>query len=574
MLKEVKDGDVLFIIANNNGETILSLSFKSNDSDMISCLTNFMDCTGNNILHLAILRNEQQVLLLLMQNKVDVNIVNQDGNTPLYLAVKSNNKEVIDILIKNGANINAVNNNGDTSLHLAVAMNNEEIMKYLIAYQAELNVEDKDDNTPLHLAMHLKNQEIMKYLIQHGANVSIKNKLGKCALQDVFVLKMFKSALDNNGDSMLHNAVKDHDEKMVSLLLQERVNVDIQNKEGNTALHVAAKEHDIKIFELLLQSKADINIRNIDGKTPIELGIKNGIEVYQLLYKYHIPVFTEQKDLNHPHRHHHGENYDGKEHNRGNQEHILGNHRGRRDIEDEFEIAKDFQDNIEVVVGNVGEISSSSASSGLKPIGYNMVNLIKGVVSKLTGISPINQVKKNVGFNVDDVQEKTTLNNVDDGVNDNIMSNAGDITALPIDNVINLLKSNINKVELSKVFNPMNYINWFIDGTSMNAGQIVDSGMNSSTNNASSINAVSYELLDKQGNLLLLYVLMRKKNGEKYKCQQEQKVESSNNLDNEYAQSLAYRGYVTKDKLSSVLNNNMTCMVGEDIEDMGLVGVN
>jgi len=55
----------------------------------------------------------------------------------------------------------------------------------------------------------------------------------------------------------------------------------------------------------------------------------------------------------------------------------------------------------------------SSKSNRVEPLGYNIMHWIKGAVSKLTGINPTEQVKKDVGFNVDDTKERAMLNDVD-----------------------------------------------------------------------------------------------------------------------------------------------------------------
>lgn len=190
----------------------------------------------------------------------------------------------------------------------------------------------------------------------------------------------------------------------------------------------------------------------------------------------------------------------------------------------------------------------SSKSNRVEPLGYNIMHWIKGAVSKLTGINPTEQVKKDVGFNVDDTKERAMLNDVD-AVN-NEWYQGKDLEYL--------CALNNNVIDSSKL---------------LGTGYKVEQLLNGFTGNGSTtiIKGVNYDLLGKQGNLLLLDLLMRKKGGIKYKCQQEQNIVSSNNVDSEYAQSMAYRGYIAKDKFSSVSNNNMPCMVGEDI---GLVGVN
>ncbi|MBL6621769.1 MAG: ankyrin repeat domain-containing protein [Rickettsiales bacterium] len=88
-------------------------------------------------------------IINLIYSGADVNVQNEDGNTALHLAVYKENKEIIKILIDYGANVNAQNKDGDTALHLAVYKENKEIITKLIDSGADPSLENTHNQNPI-----------------------------------------------------------------------------------------------------------------------------------------------------------------------------------------------------------------------------------------------------------------------------------------------------------------------------------------------------------------------------------------------------------------------------------------
>ena len=83
---------------------------------------------------------------LLLENKADINLQDNDGWTALTVSLKylntNSSLETVKLLLKNGANVNIKNNKGRTPLMVASKYSKEyssEIVKLLIKYGAEVD---------------------------------------------------------------------------------------------------------------------------------------------------------------------------------------------------------------------------------------------------------------------------------------------------------------------------------------------------------------------------------------------------------------------------------------------------
>uniref|UniRef100_A0A8C0BNF1 Nuclear factor NF-kappa-B p105 subunit n=1 Tax=Buteo japonicus TaxID=224669 RepID=A0A8C0BNF1_9AVES len=189
--------------------------------------------------------------------------------------------------------------NGDNVLHLAIIHLHTELVKNLLEVMPDLNYNDiinmRNDlyQTPLHLAVITKQAEVVEDLLKAGADVSL---------------------LDRHGNSVLHLAATEGDEKILRLLLKHKrispmvdlsngeglsaihmvviansmaclkqliaagVNVNAQEqKSGRTALHLAVEQENIPLVGcLLLEGDADVDSTTYDGTTPLHIAAGRG----------------------------------------------------------------------------------------------------------------------------------------------------------------------------------------------------------------------------------------------------------------------------------------------------------
>lgn len=79
----------------------------------------------------AVMRNNTELILLLIEKKANLDLTSQNGVTALMLATQFKSIEIIKILLQNKANKLLKDNEGKTAFEYAVNTNNETIIKLL-----------------------------------------------------------------------------------------------------------------------------------------------------------------------------------------------------------------------------------------------------------------------------------------------------------------------------------------------------------------------------------------------------------------------------------------------------------
>ncbi|XKL67140.1 hypothetical protein PGB90_010560 [Kerria lacca] len=152
-----------------------------------------------------------------------VNSVNDYGFTPLHVAACYGRSVIVDWLLNHGADPNKLDFSGSTPLHCAAAHGNQSVVLLLMYASVKLNKQDDDYNQALHLASmngHVDCVKALLYFAEHAG------------------LHLDVNAVNRDGDTPLHLAVKYYYEEIVSILLNYNANPSIKNK------------HGISVFEL------------------------------------------------------------------------------------------------------------------------------------------------------------------------------------------------------------------------------------------------------------------------------------------------------------------------------------
>jgi ankyrin repeat protein len=89
---------------------------------------------------------------------------------------------------------------------------------------------------------------------------------------------------DKEGNTILHQAVKENNIEMVVSLLekmkdQDKNIIDVQNNEGNTSFHLAILNNNNQIAQILDKAGADKTIRNNEGQFVEDVTEEEAMEV-------------------------------------------------------------------------------------------------------------------------------------------------------------------------------------------------------------------------------------------------------------------------------------------------------
>lgn len=132
-----------------------------------------------------------------------------------------------------------------------------EAIKELVDKGSDVNCKDKNGSTPLVLACRFAPSSDSTYLIKKGAELVCTS---------------------GNGVTPLIAAVMGNNTKLVTILLEHKIHVDVNqcSLKGKSPIYYAAKIGSLDIVKLLIDKEAYINKPDIEGRTPLFWASQNG----------------------------------------------------------------------------------------------------------------------------------------------------------------------------------------------------------------------------------------------------------------------------------------------------------
>lgn len=185
----------------------------------------------NHGLKWSILKNHTNIVMTLLNAGAD-----GSGKEGLLNATKNNNAKVVDALIKSGADANIV-------VEPAVKMGSASILRV-----ARLQGADMKNKSFLLAAVKAKRVDIASELLEGGSDPNAN--------------------VSNVGMSLLHEATKNADQAMMSLLLARGADVNSENSGGYTPLMMVVSKGKTHLShaKLLIEAGANVNAKNNNGE--------------------------------------------------------------------------------------------------------------------------------------------------------------------------------------------------------------------------------------------------------------------------------------------------------------------
>lgn len=275
---------------DKNGQTALHLAVKKNNSEIVSLLLNQgisvdeQDNEGQTALHIAAKQSYDKIASLLANKNADIYIKDNAGKTPADYAILSGAKLIKAIARKNNVNNGLVD--GHTLLHEAASLGNPELTQGLIQLGADVNAVDKDGLLPVDYALGMKTS------YDHALTTAYLIQGGSLYCQDKNYLYLFRAIRSGNvmvryeyGVTALHYASENGHEGFVRYFLEKGAELEARDKPGNTPLHMAVRNGYINVVKLLLKAGAKINQKDYNSNTPLHecLGLPNSKDLLTLL---------------------------------------------------------------------------------------------------------------------------------------------------------------------------------------------------------------------------------------------------------------------------------------------------
>lgn len=257
---------------------------------------NIRDDRGNYLIMYAVLKNNEEIIELLLYRGSKIDIIDEDGRSILYIPIKFGYMNIIKLLLEyNKTNIgisilDLKDKFTNIPLHYAIILKNVNMVKMLLKYNSDTNIRDSEGNNSLHLAIYSRNLEICNLILSDGnVNINARTYTGETALHIAcnFQLENIVKLLVEKGIELdthdydneltpLIYAVTLNNVNISKFLLKSGANPNLQDFTGNTVLHYTILEDTEEITHYLLTSentktKVNVNIYNISSKLPLHM---------------------------------------------------------------------------------------------------------------------------------------------------------------------------------------------------------------------------------------------------------------------------------------------------------------
>ena len=188
---------------------------------------------GSFPLHIAATDGNFELVELLLKHGADIDVTDMRGDTALHRAVRfysvkhlncGNQTSVVDILLENKADVNKMNNCGETQLYLAASRG----LLYVVNKMLEECGGNPNKGSPLVAACLRDNVDLVDLLLKHGADPN--PTWTSCDSEPC----------DSKHELPLFVAISNSNSDIIRLLLNAGASVNVVNDEGKNVLCFAA----------------------------------------------------------------------------------------------------------------------------------------------------------------------------------------------------------------------------------------------------------------------------------------------------------------------------------------------
>lgn len=233
---------------------------------------------GTTALHWAVLHDDVELALRLLQSGARPDVANEYGVTSLYLACTNRNPDMVKALLQSGANPNAELVSGESVLMNCARTHASEAIELLLAAGADVNhAEKQSGQTALMWAAAAGHADIVERLIRSKADIHARTLAGVATIPGTCRVCDWKVT---TGDfTPLLFAARSGSVAIAKLLLDAGADPNDATKlQGNTLVVASAGGHeDLALY--LLERGADFHSADENGITALHHAVAGGLSL-------------------------------------------------------------------------------------------------------------------------------------------------------------------------------------------------------------------------------------------------------------------------------------------------------
>ena len=208
------------------------------------------------MLHAAAENGKIQIIELLLSQGCHVDSRDREGVTPLMLAALHDEPSAFQMLLQNRADPSLKENDGLSLLHYAAKGGNTTIINNLLLLGVYIDSRTNAGVTPMMTAAFCDKQSAFQILIQNGADPSIK---------------------DDNGSSLLYFAAHGGNPSIINKLLLLGLDIDSRGTQGATPLMMfAAAFGKQSALQVLIENGADPSLKADEELSLLHCAVQGG----------------------------------------------------------------------------------------------------------------------------------------------------------------------------------------------------------------------------------------------------------------------------------------------------------
>lgn len=119
---------------------------------------------------------KKRIIQKLVENEIKLNTKEKNGYSPLHLAVLKQDSELVKLFVNSGADVNAKSKKNLTPLHIAAYKCNKDIVDTLLDNGANPKLQDKWKRKPSDLAVLKDNLDLANYINKHEVQPRVEEK--------------------------------------------------------------------------------------------------------------------------------------------------------------------------------------------------------------------------------------------------------------------------------------------------------------------------------------------------------------------------------------------------------------